>query len=218
MADAWNNGAPLPWGEEIRMTARRLPFALAAILFGTALSGQSLTDHAAAIAGASAGVAGAKALSDPLSRILQSASDAAGTAAAESPKPEKKPARNTQMKQVGTPAMAAPQVSPVPAAPARPAWQRPAEARPVLPVLQPSFSRYESPAPAPQVTSVQLRSVASGASRADVIGSLGIPAARITMDDHGHLVEILQYTSNGSRVGSVRCSDGRVESVNTAER
>ena len=107
--------------------------------------------------------------------------------------------------------MAAPQVSPATAAPARPAWQRPVEARPVLPVLQPSFSHYRSPEPAPQVTSAQLRSVASGASRSDVIGSLGIPAARITMDDNGHLVEILQYAANGSRVGSVRCSDGAVD-------
>ena len=68
------------------------------------------------------------------------------------------------------------------------------------------------------MTTAQLRAVASGANRSEVIGSLGVPAARITMDDNGHLVEILQYNANGARVGSVRCSDGRVESVNTAER
>jgi len=203
------------------MTARRLLFAPSAILFGAVLCGQSLTDHAAAIAGASGGVAGGKTVSDALTRILQGASDETGTAAAESPKADAKSAKGaqmkTEMKSAGAPAMPAPPAS-APAASAGPVWRRSAEALPVLPVLQPSFSRYESPAPALQVTSAQLRAVASGASRADVIRSLGIPSARISMDDHGRLVEILQYTANGSRVGSVRCSDGRVESVNVAER
>ncbi|MGA3024486.1 MAG: hypothetical protein ABSF98_06940 [Bryobacteraceae bacterium] len=200
------------------MTARRLPFALVSLLCGAALSGQALTDHAAAIAGASAGVAGGKVVSDALTKILQSASDTTGTAATQPPKPDTKPAKKAQTNPAGVPAMAAAPFSPAPSAPTPPAWRRPGEPRPVLPVVQPSFSRYESREPARQVTSAQLRSVASGASRAEVIASLGIPAARITMDDNGHLVEILEYTANGSRVGSVRCSDGRVESVNTAER
>jgi hypothetical protein len=203
------------------MTARRWPFALAAILFGAALSAQSLTDHAAAIAGASAGVAGARALSDPLSRILQAASGETA-AAAESPKSDKQPAKGAQTKMetkpAGVPGMAAPQFSPAPSSPPQTGWRRPAGQRPVLPVGQPSFSHYDSPEPVGPVTSARLRSIASGASRGDVVGSLGVPSARITMDDNGHLVEILQYTANGSRVGSVRCSDGRVESVNAAER
>jgi hypothetical protein len=113
---------------------------------------------------------------------------------------------------------ATPQFSPVPSIPAPAAGPLPAAGRQILPVVQPSFGRYESPQPAQQVPSARLRSVASGASRGQVIAGLGIPSARITMDDHGHLVEILQYTANGIRAGSVRCRDGRVESVNTADR
>ena len=89
--------------------------------------------------------------------------------------------------------------------------------RPVLPVSQPYYNSYHYAEPAPLVSSVQLRSVATGVSQSAVIGSLGTPAARISMDDNGHYVEILEYMANGNRVGSVRCSDGRVESVNTAQ-
>ena len=64
---------------------------------------------------------------------------------------------------------------------------------------------------------MELRAIAVGTSRADVLGKVGVPAAQITMDDDGHLVEILEYTADGARVGSVRCSDGRVESVNAAQ-
>ena len=87
----------------------------------------------------------------------------------------------------------------------------------MLPVSQPYYSSYHYAEPAPLVSSAQLRSVATGASQSAVIGSLGTPAARISMDDDGHYVEILEYTANGSRVGSVRCSDGRVQSVNAAQ-
>jgi hypothetical protein len=200
------------------MRARPLPFTLGAILLGTVLSGQALTDHAAAIAGASAGVAGATAIRDPLTRILDAASGAAGTAAAEAPVPDKRTARSSRTQSAAVPATAPAQFSPAPSTPGRTAWRSGTGERSVLPVGQAPFNRYESSAPAAApVTVAQLRSVASGASRAEVIGSLGSPAARITMDDNGHLVEILQYTSNGNRVGSVRCSDGRVESVNAAQ-
>jgi hypothetical protein len=198
------------------MRARRSLFVVGAMLLGTSiLSAQAFADHAAAIAGASAGVAGARAIKDPLSRILQSASDAAGSGAAQAPKPENKTAVASAPASV--PSQAAPS-SFAPAPSARPGWRRGGESRRVLRGDGTAFSAYENSAPALPVTTAQLRAVASGANRSEVIGSLGVPAARITMDDNGHLVEILQYNANGARVGSVRCSDGRVESVNTAER
>jgi len=191
-----------------------LIFGLAAA-FGMSLSAQAFADHAAAIAGASAGVAGARALRDPLSRILQSASEVA-TPAPEATRAETKPAMGVTLKSAGT------QPSPqkfVASPSGTPAWRRgSANRRPASASEDETFSTYESASAAPQVTTAQLKTVASGATRSDVIGSLGVPAARITMDDNGHLVEILQYSANGVRVGSVRCTDGRVESVNTADR
>jgi hypothetical protein len=187
------------------------------------LSGQALTDHAAAVAGAAAGVAAATALRDPLTRILDAASGAASTAASETPrtkptKPAAKPAGGAQSQPSGAPAMATAKDSPAPAVAPQSGWRRRAASAPMLSVGQPSFNRYESAEPMALVTTAQLRSVTAGASSGQVIESLGIPAARITMEDSGHLVEILEYNANGSRVGSVRCADDRVESVDTADR
>lgn len=200
------------------MIARRLSLASAAILFGAALSGQSLTDHAAALAGASAGVAGATAIRDPLTRLLDAASGAASTGATEAPKPEAKLPRGAQTKPSGVAAVAGPVGGAPSAAPAGSPWRRRADATPALPAGESSFYRYVNPARESNVTSAQLKSVVSGTSNSDVVASLGTPAARITMDDGGHLVEILEYTANGSRSGSIRCTDGHVESVDASER
>jgi hypothetical protein len=216
MADTGNSRAPLPLGKEIPMTLRPVLMPFAAVAFATALSGQALIEHAAAMAGASAGVAGGKAVSDALTSVLGKAADETSAAAAESPKTSTRPAGNPEAKPAGVSAMADQQGKAAPSASARPAWRRSDGERPVLPVSQSYDSRYHSQA-APLVSSAQLRSIATGASQSDVIASLGVPAARISMDDDGHHVEILEYTSNGSRVGSVRCTDGRVESVNTAQ-
>ena len=187
------------------------------MLFATLLSGQAFTEHAAAIAGASAGVAGARALRDPLTRILQSASEVA------TPAPPAGNAALTAYPTASTPSQTPPPAfAPSPSAPpaARPGWRRGSggNTRPVLSATQTVFSLYESTPYNPPVTADQLQAVASGASRSEVVGRLGVPSGRITMDDNGHLVEILQYSSHGVRVGSVRCNDGRVESVNTANR
>jgi len=205
------------------MRVNGLPFALVAFCSGASiLSGQAFADHAAAIAGASAGVAGATAIRDPLSRILDAASGAAGTAAAESPRPDKKPARSASATSISGPAATAPQFSAAPSTPGavagRHTWRRGSEGRSVFPADQQSYDRYERQEPVFQATVAQLRTIAPGASQADLAGRLGTPASRISMDDNGHLVEILEYaSSSGNRVGSVRCSDGHVESVNAAQ-
>jgi len=208
------------------MFYRGLPFGLAAILCGASLYGQAFSDHAAAVAGAAAGVAAATAIKDPLSRLLDAASGAASTAAGapEPAKPARKTSQSTPAKAAGVPDAGAAQASPtLSASPAtgggsgQSSWRRPAGSRPVLPVGQGSFNYYGSPQES-SVTPAELKSVASGTSNADVVAKLGTPAARITMDDGGRLVEILEYTQNGTRVGSVHCSDGRVESVDAADR
>jgi hypothetical protein len=212
------------------MGIRVLSCMAAGLLGGVMALGQSLTDHAAAIAGASAGVAGGRVVSDALSRILESASDTTGAAAAETKKAENRPARGTSAKSgsvsapssPAAPIFAAPSSgfatsSSAPSAPARP-WRRPSADRDVASSGVPVFVQFDMPPPPPAVTSAELRAIAAGTSRADVVGKVGVPAARITMDDDGHLVEILEYTANGNRVGSVRCSDGHVESVDAAER
>ena len=58
-----------------------------------------------------------------------------------------------------------------------------------------------------------LKTLAQGSSREDVL-KLGAPASRITMmDDGGHLVEIFRYQTRETTFGVVRLSDGSVSSV-----
>jgi hypothetical protein len=68
------------------------------------------------------------------------------------------------------------------------------------------------PPPPPQVTADDLKSLASGTGRNDVL-KLGTPASRITMYDDGHLVEIYRYQSHDRTIGVVKLSDGSVSSV-----
>ena len=217
------------------MRIRVFSCVAAGLLGGVMALGQSLTDHAAAIAGASAGVAGGRVVSDALSRVLESASDttaaAAETRKSDTKKADSRTARGTAGKggsvlpssSPAAPVFATPSPgfaasSPGPSAPARP-WRAPSADRAVTSSGLPPFVHFDMPPPppaVPAVTSAQLRAIALGTSRADVVGKVGIPAARITMDDDGRLVEILEYSANGNRVGSVHCSDGRVESVDAA--
>ncbi len=66
--------------------------------------------------------------------------------------------------------------------------------------------------PPPQATPEDLKTIASGTPRADVL-KLGAPASRITMFDDGHLVEIYRYQTRETTFGVVRLSDGSVSSV-----
>jgi hypothetical protein len=66
--------------------------------------------------------------------------------------------------------------------------------------------------PPPQMTADDLKTIASGTAREDVL-KLGAPASRITMYDDGHLVEIYRYQTRETTLGVVRLSDGSVSSV-----
>lgn len=63
-----------------------------------------------------------------------------------------------------------------------------------------------------EVTADDLRKVTAGMNREQLL-QLGSPAARITMDEDGHLIEIYQYSANGTSLGTVRLTDGTVSSV-----
>ncbi len=66
--------------------------------------------------------------------------------------------------------------------------------------------------PPPQATPADLKTLASGSSREEVL-KLGMPSSRITMFDDGHLVEIFRYQTRETTFGVVRLSDGSVSSV-----
>ncbi len=72
----------------------------------------------------------------------------------------------------------------------------------------------KSPLPAPpaEMTVADLQKVTEGMSREQLL-KLGSPTGRITMDEDGHLIEIFQYSANGTGLGTVRVTDGAVSGV-----
>jgi hypothetical protein len=183
---------------------------------------QALVEHAAAAAGGSVGGVAGKKVSDGLNSIFgkidkQTSKAAKGASAGAA-------ASNAPLLEVGPgvpkPTAPAPPAStaatatvagyPPPPPPIRSTTVHKATVR-VARVLPPAIPRIEPPESTP-VTREELRLVTTGMQRPDVL-RLGIPAAKITMYDDGHLVEIYRYHSNDTTIGAVRLTDGTVSSV-----
>lgn len=208
--------------------------SLAIIALGTcvasfSLTGQSLTEHAAAAAGATIGTAAGKPLGTALGKIFgsmdQSTSKAAGTTKVVKPI-ETKPTVTTS----------GPSAAPLLggsggssgsgsgggfSVAARHSGRRhklPAEGEP-----QAFASGTEAPiAPAvaePLVKEPSVEEIAAiqvGATSNELQAALGAPESRVSIpDDDGHLREICQYWSKGQALGTVRLDNGRVVSVQT---
>jgi hypothetical protein len=76
-----------------------------------------------------------------------------------------------------------------------------------------------SPAPAtvatpqpPAMTADDLKKIVVGMNREELL-KVGAPAGRITLSEDGHLIEIYQYSANGTRLATVRLTDGTVSSL-----
>jgi len=63
------------------------------------------------------------------------------------------------------------------------------------------------------VTAESLTTIAAGASREQVLGNLGTPAARVVIPEGGQLHEVYYYSSGRDTVGTVRMSEGSVTGV-----
>lgn len=179
-------------------------------LLASLVSAQSLTEHAAAAAGGSAGGVAGKKVSDGLTAVFEKVdkhTQKAAKGAAKNPQTSNEP-----LFDVG-PGVVKKRVEVPPPPP--PAHSVAAVHKPVslpvsarVPVVAPA-PQVEQP---PQVTADNLRSVTAGMQRSDVL-KLGVPSAKITMYDDGHLVEIYRYLAKDANVGTVRVTDGTVSSV-----
>ena len=191
------------------------PFSMLLVVAGLAWS-QALTDAAGIVAGGSIGGAAGKKVSEGLTSVFQKV-DATTAKAAKTGKADEKPAEKAEKTKDGKPFL---QVGPggvvkdhslVPPPPPR----RVAVVPPPPPQIAPlaTIRQTLAPLPPPPVaTSDDLRTLAGGTARADVL-KLGAPASRITMFDDGHLVEIYKYQTHDTSIGEVRLSDGSVSSV-----
>jgi hypothetical protein len=189
------------------------------LLLGPVLSAQSLVEHSAAAAGGAAGAVAGKKVSDAITNIFNKVDKTTKAAAKQGEKqnepllevgPGEPRARSGEAASGGSGGATRDSV-PAPPPLHRASSRRAAPVPEPVPVTVPAPIAPPEP-PAPVVTAVELRTVAVGANRQDVL-KLGVPSARITMYDDGHLVEIYRYVSGEDNVGTVRLSDGAVASV-----
>jgi hypothetical protein len=196
------------------------------------LVGQTISEIGAAAAGGTAGGAAGKKVSEGITNVFEKV-DKRTTAAAAAPAPSKPPAStkpvsplieaNPGVVGTGSPAAVTPKVAAkVPVA--RAAVTESVPAPPPLP--SETVKRVETPKPPPPpvalvavappppppVTLEDLRSVTVGESRDEVL-KLGAPAARITMFDDGHLLEIYRYMAGDATFGVLRVIDGAVSQI-----
>jgi hypothetical protein len=201
------------------------------LLLGGTLGAQSLVEYSGAAAGGAAGGVAGKKVSDGLTAIFNKVDKATAKAARDKAAPKAAPAdkadKNAPLFDVGpgVPHSHAGAVAPGAAAgsaklepgsvPAPPEVHRTAVRRsaprpamdPVPPPIPPP-----PPPPPPMATAADLRSIALGTDRDDVL-KLGVPAARIMMYDDGHVLEIYRYMLKDRDLGVIRLSDGAVSSV-----
>jgi hypothetical protein len=204
---------------------------LGSFMVSTSLFSQSLTEHAAAAAGATIGTAAGKPLGTALGKVFgevdQTTSNAAGPKAA-------KPAP-AQSAAVATPVAAPTAVEhPVAASGGRggeegfaggtgrggetassvhhasrrralPVEPAPVEAAPVVPVVA---------EPVKQPSVEDIAGVKVGVTSSELREALGAPESTVSIPgEDGHLLEIRQYWAKGEPVGTIRLDNGRVVSV-----
>lgn len=181
------------------------------ILLGGLLSGcvcgQSLVEGAAAAAVGSAGGVAGKKVSDGMTKIFNKVDQQAAKAA--------ESGKNAPLLQVGpgVPKGIAESV-PAPPPPAHHAaihkLATPAPEPAPAPVVE--VAPVPPPPPPPIVTAEDLKKVAIGMNREELL-KFGAPSSRITMSEDDHLVEIYRYMQKEATLGVVRLTDGAVSSV-----
>jgi hypothetical protein len=178
-----------------------------AMLAGAAF-GQTMVEFGTAAAGGSVAGASGKRVSDGINSIFGKVNGTTDKAAASG-----KPAPTKQQPAIEvSPGVPKDDSSGVPPPPESRAAVRKAAPEPASVVTVAEVAPVAPPPPPPQMTAENLKQVAPGASREDVL-KLGAPSARITMIDDGHLVEVYNYIAHGENLGRVRLSDGAVASV-----
>lgn len=178
----------------------------ALVLFSGMAFGQSILETSAAAAGGSVGGVAGKKVSDGVTAIFgkvdQQTSKAAETGKNAKPLFEVGP---------GVPKSTAESVPPPPPVANHGSHKTAVRAPlPMLPMI-PVILRVPPPPP-PEMTRDDLKQVPRGEQRDDLL-KMGEPAAKITMFDDGHLVEVYRYVSNDRTFGVVQLSDGAVSKV-----
>jgi hypothetical protein len=205
--------------------------ALGSFVASISLTGQSLSEHAAAAAGATVGTAAGKPLGTALGKIFgdldKSTSKAAGTkvvkpvvpkAEATTSAPALAPTPSTPLGASGGSVASggsgdASRGGPVSAR--RSARRRELAAEPPVPIPAPITPLVVEPV-VKEPSLEEVAAVQVGATANELEAALGAPESRVSIpDDDGHLLEICQYWAKGQPLGTVRLDNGHVVSVQT---
>ncbi len=205
-----------------------LTVLLGSFVASTSVFGQSLTEHAAAAAGATIGTAAGKPLGTALGRVFGEVNN---TQAAVAPKTVKPAAAK--------PAPAAPVAVERPTAAAAPSGgggdaaaggsggsagtpplhhtrrhkELPVEAAPVA--VSPIVPIVAEPV-VKEPSAQEVAGIRVGATSSELREALGAPESTVSIPgDDGHLLEIRQYWAKGEPVGTIRLDNGHVVSVQT---
>jgi len=191
--------------------------ALLIVLLAGSLSAQSMLEHAAAAAGGSVGGVAGKKVSDGLTTIFQKM-DKQTQKAAKTGDTKKQPSPAAAASDSSAPLL---EVGPgvpkgdtsnvPPPPPVKRASVRKTAPAPLPVVIEPPPPAPVAPPP-PAVTADDLKTLTNGMPRASVL-KLGEPAARISMVEDGHLLEIYRYQQKDTTLGVVRLTDGSVSNV-----
>jgi hypothetical protein len=207
--------------------------ALTALLGGfvasTSVFGQSLTEHAAAAAGATIGTAAGKPLGTALGRVFGEVNNTQAAVAPKTAKPAAaKPAPSAPPAATEHPAAAAKSggaaggdvaasggggdAGNVPLHHTRHHREPPVEETPVAAPIVPIVAEPVVKEPSTQ----EVAGIQVGATSSELRETLGAPESTVSIPgDDGHLLEIRQYWAKGEPVGTIRLDNGRVVSVQT---
>jgi hypothetical protein len=207
--------------------------ALLGSFIATGLAGQSLTEHAAAAAGATIGTAAGKPLGTSLGKIFGDVDKTTSTATtSKAAKPIVVKSATPAAAPEGTVHTATVVIAPsggggegaagggsgagngatsrhsarrreLPAQP-EPVATQPVEPAPIV-IQAPVFK---------EPTAQDIANIHVGVTSSELHALFGAPESKVSIpEDDGHLLEICQYWARGEQVGTVRLENGRVVSV-----
>ena len=192
----------------------RIRFAFAAVLIVIPAFGQVLTEHGAALAGATIGSAAGTSVSNGITKIFGALDASAGKAAQDKDQTEDKtkspsPSAVTASPQA-LPAVA-PSAGPL-AAPSNAAAPRRVSNRTEF---RTSAAAMYNISPAIEPTLANLQSIKAGTPGEALAKTLGEPSSTITIPEDGHLVQVLRYRAQGQLLGVIHLDNGEVVNVET---
>jgi hypothetical protein len=214
------------------MRSLALTALLGSFIVCASLTGQSLTEHAAAAAGGTIGTAAGKPLGKALGNIfgnVDKSTTKAATSKSATPATKPSPVAPTETVTPTATVVIAPsgvgggdiaaggggggsshRSARRRAAPAR------SEGEAAAPISAPIAPLAVEPV-IKEPTAQDVASVRVGATAVEMRAALGAPESKVSIpDDDGHLREICQYWAKGEPLATIRLDNGRVVSVQTA--